>query len=120
MHSQDSIELLRRSGLDFDKHDTNGIDVEAFGELMMTSGLVLTDSVRWISFHGGYDFGYLLKVLTCQPLPATPTEFFALLRLYFPCVYDIKSLMNSCGDLRGGLNKLAEDLEVSRSRSHAR
>jgi hypothetical protein len=44
-----------------------------FGELMMTSGLVLMDNVRWISFHSGYDFGYLLKLLTCQgPCCAVP------------------------------------------------
>lgn len=42
------------------------MDVFRFGELMMTSGLVLMDNVRWISFHSGYDFGYLLKLLTCQ------------------------------------------------------
>ena len=37
--------------------------------------------VRWITFHSGYDFGYLLKLLTCQPLPASETAFFELLRV---------------------------------------
>lgn len=36
--------------------------------------------VRWITFHSGYDFGYLLKLLTCSSLPANETEFFQLLK----------------------------------------
>lgn len=36
--------------------------------------------VRWITFHSGYDFGYLLKLLTCQSLPANEAEFFELLK----------------------------------------
>jgi hypothetical protein len=32
-------------------------------------GVVLMDNVKWLSFHSGYDFGYLLKILTCQNLP---------------------------------------------------
>ena len=39
--------------------------------------------IQWITFHSGYDFGYLLKILTCQPLPATDAEFFDLLQV--PC-----------------------------------
>ena len=51
MYAQDSIDLLSKSGIDFAKHDEYGIDVEHFGELLMSSGLVLLDNVKWISFH---------------------------------------------------------------------
>ncbi|KAL9304564.1 hypothetical protein ACSQ67_021827 [Phaseolus vulgaris] len=34
--------------------------------------------------------------------------------MYFPTVYDIKHLMKFCNSLHGGLNKLAELLEVER------
>lgn len=69
MYAQDSIELLVRSGIDFRNHETRGIDVNVFGELLMSSGLVLNTDVKWISFHSGYDFGYLLKLLTNAQLP---------------------------------------------------
>ncbi|KAI8378350.1 ribonuclease H-like domain-containing protein [Blakeslea trispora] len=114
MYAQDSIELLTKSGIDFKKHEEYGIDVEHFGELLISSGFVLLDDVKWISFHSGYDFGYLLKVLTCSLMPADETEFFELLRTYFPCIYDIKYLMKSCKNLKGGLQDIADDLQVAR------
>ena len=36
------------------------------------------------------------------------------LQVYFPNIFDIKYLMKFCGNLHGGLNKLAETLEVER------
>lgn len=51
MYAQNSIELLTKSGIDFKKHQDYGIDVEEFGELLISSGLVLTDEIKWISFH---------------------------------------------------------------------
>jgi len=36
------------------------------------------------------------------------------MRCYFPCIYDIKYLMKSCKNLKGGLNDLADDLGVER------
>ncbi|KAG0743995.1 hypothetical protein G6F57_001271 [Rhizopus arrhizus] len=114
MYAQDSIELLTKSGIDFKKHEEYGIDVEHFGELLISSGFVLLDDVKWISFHSGYDFGYLLKVLTCSVMPADESEFFDLLRTYFPCIYDIKYLMKSCKNLKGGLQDIADDLQVAR------
>jgi CCR4-NOT transcription complex subunit 7/8 len=114
MYAQDSIELLKQSGIDFARNEARGINIQEFGELLMSSGIVLNEDVRWITFHSGYDFGYLLKVLTCQPLPPTEAEFFELLKIYFPTVYDIKYLMKFCDNLHGGLNKLAEVLDVER------
>ena len=35
-------------------------------------------------------------------------------RLYFPVVYDVKYLMKSCKNLKGGLQELADDLHVAR------
>nr|DAD45207.1 TPA_asm: hypothetical protein HUJ06_003437 [Nelumbo nucifera] len=112
--ANDSIELLRQSGIDFKKNNEKGIDAQRFGELLMSSGIVLNDSVLWVTFHSGYDFGYLLKLLTCQNLPDTQAGFFTLIKMYFPTVYDIKHLMKFCNSLHGGLNKLAELLEVER------
>lgn len=112
--ANDSIELLRQSGIDFKINNEKGIDAKRFGELLMSSGVVLNDNVYWVTFHSGYDFGYLLKLLTCQNLPDTQNGFFELIHIYFPVVYDIKHLMKFCNSLHGGLNKLAELLEVER------
>lgn len=112
--ASDSIELLKQCGIDFRKNNEKGVDATRFGELLMSSGIVLNDSVYWVTFHSGYDFGYLLKLLTCQDLPNTQAEFFKLINMYFPMLYDIKHLMKFCNSLHGGLNKLAELLEVER------
>jgi len=114
MYAQDSIDLLKEAGIDFKRHETEGIDVNYFGELMTTSGLVLVENVRWISFHSGYDFGYLLKLLTCVALPSNESEFFELLKFYFPYLYDIKFMINGMNDLHGSLQKIADDLHAQR------
>ena len=106
MFAQDSIDLLKNSGIQFDKHEDEGIDPYDFAELLMTSGIVLNDNVKWISFHSGYDFGYLLKILTDQNLLSEESEFFDLLKIYFPCTYDVKYLMKSCKNLKGGLQEV--------------
>lgn len=116
MYAQDSIDLLVKSGISFPDHATRGIDPAVFGELIMVSGLVLDDRVKWVSFHSGYDYGYLLKLLTTTDLPPDSKSFFELLRIYFPTIYDIK-YMTSLLDghqYMGGLQKLADDLGCQR------
>lgn len=52
------------------------------------------------------------QVLTNTKLPEKESDFFALLSDYFPCFFDIKYIMKSCESLKGGLNRIAETLEV--------
>ena len=51
MYAKDSIDLLINCGIQFKKHEDEGIEMIDFAELLMTSGVVLSDSVKWISFH---------------------------------------------------------------------
>lgn len=112
--AHDSIELLKTSGIDFAKFNELGIDVPHFGELMMMSGLVLNEDVKWVSFHSSYDFGYLLKTLTCVDLPTEESAFMELLHVYFPCIYDVKFMMTAVDGMHGGLSALGDALQVER------
>ncbi|KAL2502495.1 putative CCR4-associated factor 1-like protein 7 [Forsythia ovata] len=114
VYMHDSIELLSNSGIDFKKNNKEGIYIYQFSQLLMTSGVVLNDEVHWLTFHSAYDFGYLLKLLTSKSLPDTQAEFFDLLKMYFPMIYDIKYLIRFCNNLYGGLNNIAEFLGVKR------
>jgi CCR4-NOT transcription complex subunit 7/8 len=114
MYAPESIELLQKSGIDFQRHEEIGISPNDFAELMITSGLVLSLETKWISFHSGYDFGYFVKLLTAVSLPTTEETFFDLLRIWFPTVYDIKFMMRACKVLKGGLQDVADDLGVMR------
>ena len=51
MYAQDSIDLLHNSGIQFKQHESDGIEPLYFAELLMTSGVVLIDNVKWVSFH---------------------------------------------------------------------
>ena len=113
MFAQDSIDLLINCGIQFEELNNKGIDDRLFAELLVSSGLVLTDKVEWIAFHGGYDFGYLLKLLTSLALPPTQPEYISLQNIWFPKIYDIKRIM-SYSNRYGGLNPLAADIGVPR------
>lgn len=62
----------------------------------------------------GYDFGYLLKILSNRKMPEEEQEFFEFLKMFFPNIYDVKYLMKSCKNLKGGLQEVADQLEVTR------
>lgn len=114
LSSPDAITLLQQADIKFEEFERKGIDVSDFAHLLLSSGLVMNDSVIWISFHGGYDFAYLLKILTGDVIPPGLKEFLAELGQYFPHFYDMKYIINVRGDRAGGLQDLANNMGVMR------
>ena len=56
-YAEESVDLLQNSGIQFDRHEREGIETVHFAEMLLVSGIVLLDNVKWLSFHSGYDFG---------------------------------------------------------------
>lgn len=130
MYSPESIELLQKAGVDFQRHEEFGIEPNDFAELMITSGMVLSDETVWVSFHrcvaratsprspltspSGYDFGHIVNLLTGAPLPPQEDAFFDILKLWFPQTFDVKAIIKSLdANAKSGLQALADDLGVS-------
>ncbi|KAF5740596.1 hypothetical protein HS088_TW11G00672 [Tripterygium wilfordii] len=111
-----SVKLLEGQGIDFRKNREKGIHTQYFGKLFLKSGMVLNHSrVAWLTFHGSYDFAYLIKILTWQQLPQRLDLFIQMVQGYFGVrVYDLKSVSESCCRFYGGLERLAKDLKVER------
>ena len=76
--------------------------------------MILNEDLTWISFHGGFDFGYLLKLLlNGESMPNTLKQFYTKLKLYFPQFVDLKYIIRNMDELKfGGLSRLAAELEV--------
>ncbi|XP_023929440.2 probable CCR4-associated factor 1 homolog 11 [Quercus suber] len=122
LQNPESIELLERQGIDFEKNLEEGIDSADFAALMVESGLVMNGSdFTWVTFHGGYDFAHLIKIVTGQELPCNLVEFMDLVQLNFGrSVFDVKHMIRFCDGLYGGLERVANTLGVHRvaGRSH--
>jgi CCR4-NOT transcription complex subunit 7/8 len=112
MYNEESIQMLKKSGADFDKHSSQGIDPQEFGSLLITSGMTLTDDVNWISFHSGYDFAYLVKMLSASPLPDDEEQYRKLVQVFFPRLLDVKYLWRHANNLvrRGVIGSTATNI----------
>jgi len=113
-YSNESIELLEKSGINFKNLKENGIEIGLLAEYFIISGLFLNSEITWITFHGNYDFAFLLKLLINQQLPEKEDDFMNLLKIYFPRFYDLKYMVQNSNYLEGGLNKLSKILQVQR------
>ena len=114
LYKDDSINLLKKCGIDFNKLKKKGIKHNIFAQYFMVSNLVLNPDVHWVSFQGSYDFGYLLKLLINSGLPETEDAFTDLLNTYFINYFDIRVIVKDNDNLKKGLNRLAEGLDVKR------
>ena len=115
--SEESINLLKKSGIDFENLKKNGIEQKMFVKELMNSALVLNPKVKWISYHGSYDFAYILKFVmnNDDKLPKTEKEFLDTLKLFVPEYYDVKMLIKDIDIyFNGGLNRLIYNLDIER------
>ncbi|XP_052211397.1 putative CCR4-associated factor 1 homolog 8 isoform X6 [Diospyros lotus] len=80
------------------------------------------EDIKWVTFHGLYDFAYLWRLLGGQELPNSASEFLVMLGRVFGSVYDVKYMARFCEGLMDGelgLERLSKILEVERlSRAH--
>lgn len=130
MYNEEHLSMLAQGSLvSLQMHMTQGIPHFAFAELMIESGLLLDTSVNWISYHAGYDLGYLVSLLSNDMLPVDEKDFFWWCSKYFPNFYDLKFIgsninskpangnMDNINDKNGAKNKpsieyLAEELHL--------
>lgn len=60
-----------------------------------------------------------MRNLTGAPLPLTEDEFFSLLKIWFPNIFDIKYIIRQCKpSMKGGLQELAQEMGVGNTVCH--
>ncbi|KAG4153124.1 hypothetical protein ERO13_D04G164550v2 [Gossypium hirsutum] len=98
-YDKESIELLKRQGIDLTRNKEKGIYSRDFGMMFLISGL---------------GFGELTWILTQHPLPPDLKSFMRHMTYYFGCrIFDIKYNFKIF-NLHGGLEKVAKTLNVAR------
>ena len=76
---------------------------------LLYSGLIANPSLQWVTFHGQYDYAYLLKLLTGNSLPQSSQEFLGKVTQFFPRHLDTKVAGEEFESLRKlSLQKTAE------------
>ncbi|TID17207.1 hypothetical protein CANINC_004066 [Pichia inconspicua] len=114
MFNKESIELLMHTGLNFDKLKTHGIDRFEFAQALIDSGLCLLDNTTWVSFHAGYDFGFLISLMINKEMLSSEVEFDKSMTKHFSTFYDLKllSTLNPLSNLKQGvtLESLSDEL----------
>ena len=112
-YDKKSIEMLKNAKIPFDILLKNGIEHNNFRDKFKKSCLFGNLKISWLSFHGAYDFAYLIKLLTCEPLPESLKEFNEMRKTICPLIYDVKMLIQANDTLRNySLFKLANIYKI--------
>lgn len=115
-YNQESIKMLQESGIDFDSLKHKGIDPLVLGDYLISSGLFLNEDTKWITFHGAFDYAYLIKLLCNQKLPDTYDSYKQIIGEFFPTTYDTKIIANEVDDIKGtSLQKLGNEFGIERT-----
>lgn len=110
----ESLSLLIDSKIPFDRLPLEGICANKLSDGLLFSGLPLNTEIVWICFHGSYDFAYLIKILSGEPLPNTIQQFNDLRKHLCPKVFDIKMMIQNNDRLKKySLARLAQVYGVS-------
>ena len=114
-YASDAIEILQSSGLDFQKHKTQGIKHFNFAEIFYQIGLACNPGVTWIGFSIAFDFCHLLKVVKGEDKLhyEKMEEFKEDVKWFFPNVFDVKEVGPKFG-FWGGLEAMATKIEIRR------
>jgi CCR4-NOT transcription complex subunit 7/8 len=104
---------LIEAGIDFNKLKEKGINVKDFAEYWVSCGIVFNKNIKWIVFHGSSDFAYLLKITHGDGLPGTSSDFYRLMKIYYPNIYDMKYFIKDLPVLKDvGLSRLGNEFDV--------
>ncbi|KAL3231379.1 Poly(A) ribonuclease POP2 [Nakaseomyces bracarensis] len=121
MVSRESLELLTKSGINFEQHQTVGIDKKEFAQLLMDSGLVLDPEVTWVTYHAAYDLGFLISILMNDSMPNNKDDFEWWVHKYLPNFYDLNLVYKAIQDFKHQnqqqqytLTSLADELGIPR------
>lgn len=122
MMSSESFELLQKSGINFQNHQINGIDPMEFAQLITDSGLLLENSVTWITYHAAYDFGFLINILMNDSMPNNREDFEWWVHKFIPNFFDLNLICKVMQDYKQQqqqqrqytLASLAEELGIPR------
>lgn len=107
MYNEEHLLMLQQSlQINFQMHMAQGVAHFAFAELIIDLGLLLDESISWISYHLGYDLGFLVSLLINDNLPVDEKDFYWWCTKYFPNFYDLKhvgdQLLSANGKLANG------------------
>lgn len=114
LHTEASLTFLAAAGIDFGRLALEGIDQEAFGQILASSPVIGPDAAMmpcWVTFSGLYDLGYLLKLICIgAPLPRKVEEYDQVLAARLPNRRDVREVLPF-----GSLESLRQERGLVRS-----